>query len=177
MLLVTEKIPMRDGLLGRVRSLTNYIRYEGPFSFSFSREGLLKVFPPLPTGIKTMKASDVTQHSLDIPNAASAAENPILDTWKLHSLVFEATGTGQRSSPFGDHPDGYLSYSADGRMHAIGVVEDRPKPRDLVPTDEEKVTLQGSMFAYAGTYEFVSGVAESTVGNFVISGQKSSRRN
>ena len=139
MLLVTEKIPMRDGLLGRVRSLTNYIRYEGPFSFSFSREGLLKVFPPLPTGIKTMKASDVTQHSLDIPNAASAAENPILDTWKLHSLVFEATGTGQRSSPFGDHPDGYLSYSADGRMYAIGVVEDRLKPRDLIPTDEEKV--------------------------------------
>ena len=177
MLLVTEKIPMRDGLLGRVRSLTNYIRYEGPFSFSFSREGLLKVFPPLPTGIKTMKASDVTQHSLDIPNAASAAENPILDTWKLHSLVFEATGTGQRSSPFGDHPDGYLSYSSDGRMYAIGVVEDRPKPRDLVPTDEEKVKLQGSMFAYAGTYEFVSGVAESTVGNFVRSGQKSSRRN
>ena len=99
-----------------------------------------------------MKASDVTQHSLDIPNAASAAENPILDTWKLHSLVFEATGTGQRSSPFGDHPDGYLSYSSDGRMYAIGVVEDRPKPRDLVPTDEEKVELQGSMFAYAGTY-------------------------
>ena len=99
-----------------------------------------------------MKASDVTQHSLDIPNAASAAENPILDTWKLHSLVFEATGTGQRSSPFGDHPDGYLSYSADGRMYAIGVVEDRLKPRDLIPTDEEKVKLQGSMFAYAGTY-------------------------
>ena len=37
-------------------------------------------------------------------------------------------------------------------MYAIGVVEDRPKPRDLVPTDEEKVKLQGSMFAYAGTY-------------------------
>jgi hypothetical protein len=31
-------------------------------------------------------------------------------------------------------------------------VEDRPKPRDLVATDEEKVELQGSMFAYAGTY-------------------------
>src|ERR1700694_284475 len=37
-------------------------------------------------------------------------------------------------------------------MYAIGVVEDRPKPRDLVPTNEEKVELQGSMFAYAGTY-------------------------
>jgi hypothetical protein len=99
-----------------------------------------------------MKATDVTQHSLNVPKVALASENPIIGTWKLQSLIYEATATGQRSSPFGDHPVGYLSYSADGRMHAIGVVEDRPKPRDLVPTDEEKVKLQESMFAYAGTY-------------------------
>ena len=37
-------------------------------------------------------------------------------------------------------------------MFAMGVVEDRPKPRDLVPTDEEKAKLQESMFAYAETY-------------------------
>jgi Lipocalin-like domain len=99
-----------------------------------------------------MKATDVTQYSLGVSNPTLAAENPILGTWKLQSLVFEAITTGQRSSPFGDHPDGYLSYSADGRMYAIGVAGDRPKPRDLVPTDEEKVKLQESMFAYAGTY-------------------------
>ena len=99
-----------------------------------------------------MKAADVTQHSLDVPKAALADENPILGTWKLQSLVYEVSATGQRSSPFGYHPDGYLSYSAGGRMYAIGVVEGRLKPRDLVPTDEEKVELQGSMFAYAGTY-------------------------
>jgi hypothetical protein len=34
----------------------------------------------------------------------------------------------------------------------IGVAEDRPKPCDLVPRDEEKAKLQGSMFAYAGAY-------------------------
>jgi len=99
-----------------------------------------------------MKATDVTQHSIDVSKSALAGENPILGTWKLQSLVFEATATGQRSSPFGDHPVGYLSYSADGRMYAIGVVEDRPKPRDPLPTDQEKVKLQESMFAYAGTY-------------------------
>jgi len=137
----------RDGLLGEVRSLAIYIQHEGPFSFSFSREGLREHSrPPLNTEIK-MKATDVTQHSLDVPKFALAAENPILGTWKLQSLVYETTATGQRSSPYGDHPDGYLSYSADGRMYAIGVMEDRPKPRDLVPTDEEKVELQGSMFA------------------------------
>ena len=99
-----------------------------------------------------MKATDVTQQCLDVPRSAVAAENPILGTWKLRSLVYEAAATGQRSSPFGDHPEGYLSYSPDGRMYAIGVAEDRPKPRDLVPTDEEKVKLQGTMFGYAGTY-------------------------
>src|SRR6201997_5620725 len=99
-----------------------------------------------------MKATDVTQQSLDVPKAGVAAENTILGTWKLRSLVYEAAATGQRSSPFGDHPDGYLSYSADGRMYAIGVAEDRPKPRDLVPTDEENAKLQESMFAYAGTF-------------------------
>ena len=99
-----------------------------------------------------MKATGLTQHSLDFPKAALASENPIIGTWKLQSLVFEAAATGQRSSPFGDHPNGYLSYSPDGRMYAIGVAEDRPKPLDLVSTDEEKARLQGSMFAYAGTY-------------------------
>lgn len=101
---------------------------------------------------KAMKPTDVTQCSPDVANATSAAENSLIGTWKLRSLIFEATEIGQRSSPMGDHPSGYLSYSSDGRMYAIGAAEDRPKPRDLVPTDEEKVKLQESMFAYAGTY-------------------------
>jgi hypothetical protein len=46
---------------------------------------------------------------------ADVGENRLIGTWKLQSLVYEATATGQRSSPFGDHPDGYLSYSPDGR--------------------------------------------------------------
>ena len=92
------------------------------------------------------------EQAVEASKTAPAEGNPILGTWKLQLLVYEAIATGQRSSPFGDHPDGYLSYSPDGRMYAIGVAEDRPKPRDLVPTDEEKVKLQQSMFAYAGTY-------------------------
>ena len=83
---------------------------------------------------------------------AGVGENRLIGTWKLQSLVYEAPVTGQRSRPFGDHPDGYLSYSSDGRMYAIGVADDRPKPIDLVPTDVEKARLQASMFAYAGTY-------------------------
>src|SRR5262245_36545470 len=99
-----------------------------------------------------MNETDATQYTLDVPKATLAAESPIVGTWKLQSLVFEAIATGQRSSQLGDHPVGYLKYSPDSRMYAIGVAEDRPKPRDLVPTDEEKAKLQQSMFAYAGTY-------------------------
>ena len=40
-----------------------------------------------------MKTTDIL-HSLDVPKATLAAENPILGTWKLQSLVFEATRLG-----------------------------------------------------------------------------------
>jgi hypothetical protein len=88
----------------------------------------------------------------DAPEAAQASKNQLLGTWKLQSLAYEVIATGARSTPFGEHPNGYLSYSPDGRMYLILVMEDRSKPRDLVPTDEEKVQLEGSMVAYAGTY-------------------------
>jgi maltose alpha-D-glucosyltransferase/alpha-amylase len=88
----------------------------------------------------------------DVPGASPAAEDPLLGTWKLQSLVSEVIATGQRSNPFGDHPDGYLSYSPDGRMYSFVVMENRPNPRDADPTDEEKLKLQESMIAYAGTY-------------------------
>jgi hypothetical protein len=92
------------------------------------------------------------RHADDVPKTALADQGPLIGTWKLLSMVYEVVATGQRSSPYGDSPDGYLSYSSDGRMYAFGVAEDRPKPRDAVPTNEENVQLQGSMFAYAGTY-------------------------
>jgi hypothetical protein len=62
----------------------------------------------------TDKIALVTGAGSGIGKAALAAENPILGTWKLQSLVYEALATGKRSSPFGDHPDGYLGYSRDG---------------------------------------------------------------
>jgi hypothetical protein len=91
-------------------------------------------------------------HAVEDPGTELTDINPLLGTWKLQSMIYEAIATGQRSSPYGDHPGGYLSYSADGRMYAIGVAEDRPKPCEPAPTDAEKVKLYESIFAYAGTY-------------------------
>ena len=86
------------------------------------------------------------------PMTALAADNPLLGTWKLKSLVREVFATGERYHPMGEHPEGYLSYSADGRMYGILVSDNRIKPNDVAPTDEERVKLHRTLTSYAGTY-------------------------
>jgi hypothetical protein len=81
-----------------------------------------------------------------------SGKNPVLGTWKLKSFVREVTATGENINQFGEHPIGYLSYSADGRMYAIATSDSRVKPRDANPADEERAKLHQTMFAYAGTF-------------------------
>ena len=86
------------------------------------------------------------------PTIALAGENPVLGTWKLKSFVREVAATGEKINQMGERPTGYLSYSADGRMYGIGTFDNRIKPGAANPTDEERVKLHQTMFAYAGTY-------------------------
>jgi hypothetical protein len=79
-------------------------------------------------------------------------ENKLIGTWKLKSFVRDVVATGERFYPFGEHPDGYLSYSPDGRMYAILAADNRIKPHDVAPTDNERIKLHETMSAYAGTY-------------------------
>jgi hypothetical protein len=72
---------------------------------------------------------------------------PLLGTWRLKSYV--VTTAGERLTPYGKNPSGYLSYSADGRMQVIATA-DRRMVAD--PGDNEKVALFDTMFAYAGRY-------------------------
>ena len=81
-----------------------------------------------------------------------AAENPLLGTWKLNSVVRELLSTGEKHSLLGEHPSGYTGYSPDGRMYAIITADKRLTPHDVAPTDEERVKLHRTMVAYAGTY-------------------------
>ena len=87
---------------------------------------------------------------------AVADGNPLLGTWKLKSYVVTA-GTGEKSTPYGEHPTGYLSYAADGRMQAMGTSSGRIVPRGPAMTDEERIALYETMFAYAGTYSLEPG--------------------
>jgi hypothetical protein len=84
--------------------------------------------------------------------APESALQSILGTWKLVSYVREVFGSDERFNQFGENPAGYLGYSADGRMYAIFVRQDRITPGDVVPTDEEGVKLLGTMVAYAGKF-------------------------
>ena len=78
--------------------------------------------------------------------------SPVIGTWRLLSYIREVLVANERFNQFGDNPAGYLGYSADGRMYAIFVRDHRITPTDVVPTDEERVQLVGTMVAYAGSF-------------------------
>jgi hypothetical protein len=82
---------------------------------------------------------------------AWADANPLIGTWQLKSFVREVAGTGERYNQLGEHPNGYISYSPDGRMVVLFVSGDQLRPRSE-PSDEERIKLHKSMLAYGGTY-------------------------
>ena len=85
-------------------------------------------------------------------SVALAGDSPLLGTWKLKSFVRQDVATGERRPALGEHPEGYLGYSPDGRMCALFVAGGRVAPAGDQPTDAERVQLHKSMLAYAGTY-------------------------
>src|SRR5262249_26290224 len=61
---------------------------------------------------------------------------------------------------YGRRPEGFLTYGRDGRMHAIIVAENRPKPADMGKvTDAERIELFKTLIAYSGTFTFDGTVA------------------
>jgi hypothetical protein len=87
---------------------------------------------------------------------AFAGDNPLLGTWRLKSFVREVAGSGERYNQMGEHPDGYLSYDANGRMLVFFVSDGQLRPR-AEPTDDERIKLHKTMLAYGGTYTLSPG--------------------
>jgi hypothetical protein len=79
---------------------------------------------------------------------AWGAQPNIVGNWKLVSLLFEELATGNKTNPLGEHPKGYLIYTPEGRMMALGVHEKRRAPK----IDEDRIDLHKYMFAYSGRY-------------------------
>jgi Lipocalin-like domain len=80
-----------------------------------------------------------------------ASPTELLGTWTMLSWTKKSVVTGKTVDAFGPDPVGYLTYGADGRMHAIAVRRDRLVPLQP-PSDADKLRLFDSMIAYAGTY-------------------------
>ena len=82
-------------------------------------------------------------------NAPSwGAEPNVVGNWKLVSFVTEELATGKKTPLLGEHPKGYLIYTPQGRMVALGVHETRNPPK----VDEDRINLHKYMFAYSGRY-------------------------
>jgi hypothetical protein len=84
--------------------------------------------------------------------AAADPRNRIIGTWKMVSWTVEDLATGDKHDAFGPDPAGYITYSSDGRVMVLVLQRDRKRPAELVPTNDEKISLYDSMFAYAGTF-------------------------
>ena len=88
--------------------------------------------------------------------ARPATSQEILDgTWKLISSTRTNIATGVTIDTFGPKPQGFITYTRDGRMGVLIMRSDRPKPQNIEKiTEQERSQLFSSMMAYTGTYKF-----------------------
>ncbi|HSB71047.1 MAG TPA: lipocalin-like domain-containing protein [Candidatus Methylomirabilis sp.] len=87
-------------------------------------------------------------------SANAQVSEELYGTWRLVSFTWQVVGTGESSDLFGKAPYGFLNYGRDGRMFAIIVKENRPKPADLAKiTDQERAELFRTVIAYGGTFK------------------------
>lgn len=72
----------------------------------------------------------------------------LVGNWKLLSFENEFQDGSPRRAVYGQHPTGYIIFTAEGRMAAIIEGEGRKAAK----TDEERAALLRTMFAYTGMY-------------------------
>ena len=92
---------------------------------------------------------------MDTAGGDAVGNEDLYGTWRLLNYSERVLATGEASAYFGNSPQGFLSYSRDGRMFAIIAREGRRKPADMARlTAEERAELFDTMAAYAGTFTF-----------------------
>ena len=83
----------------------------------------------------------------------AALRKQIVGTWALVSVVYEDTGTKERTPIYGEHPKGIQIATAAGRWFALMTAEGRMIPK----TDEDRAQALKSMIAYTGRYRVDNG--------------------
>lgn len=89
---------------------------------------------------------------MSTPAAATLRER-IVGTWHMLSWTRRLVPSGEESDALGPSPFGYLNYAPDGRLMVFVLKSGRPKPQSAPLSNEDKVALFDSLFAYTGTYE------------------------
>ena len=87
-------------------------------------------------------------------NAWAEDSKTIVGSWKLVSTAATTVDGKSVASPMGEHPTGFLTYTADGRMSLLITHDGRPKLSGdrLASPIEERASAFSTMVAYAGSY-------------------------
>ena len=75
----------------------------------------------------------------------------ILGSWRMKSWVTTDVATGERRDALGQNVRGFVLYTPERVMFLI-LKGDRKPPERSPPSDEEKIALYDTMFAYSGSY-------------------------
>src|SRR5215831_17678237 len=75
----------------------------------------------------------------------------ILGSWRMKSWVARDVVTGERRDALGQNPCGAVVYTPE-RVTFLILKNNRKRPERLPPSDEEKIALFDTMFAYSGSY-------------------------
>ena len=75
----------------------------------------------------------------------------ILGSWRMTSWVTRDVATGERQDALGQNPRGTVVYTPQ-RVTFLITKSNRARPKQSPPSDEEKIALFDTMFAYSGAY-------------------------
>ncbi|HEY6272034.1 MAG TPA: lipocalin-like domain-containing protein, partial [Terriglobales bacterium] len=108
--------------------------------------------------IETVLAVAVSIFALAIPSLLVAqSKDALVGTWKLVSVTSSSDAGKVNNAVYGLHPNGLISYAADGRMSVI-ITNGGRKPLSvydrLAAPAEERAQAFSTLVAYAGTYSF-----------------------
>ena len=83
--------------------------------------------------------------------SASASAQDIVGSWKQSAFYQKVVSSGEKRFPFGEKIVGRSMYTKEGTFCTMATGIDR-KQGASAPTDEERVGLFKTMYAYCGTY-------------------------
>ena len=78
----------------------------------------------------------------------TTANTRVHGAWQLLSYQVEVQSSGETFAPMGEHPSGYVIFTAEGRLSFTLAAEGRQPAESLA----ERAALQSSLIAYTGNY-------------------------